>query len=144
MSVPNSKLVRMASTSAIRNGQMFVLMKLITNQHCTKGNFFVNLNKMFEDAPIILQDFLNFEGNSPVCETWEMAAKSIAPLLQTIPANIHPDFAPSACRKAAYLSLLNSSNLNYCECFNSECDVNISIDEFLKVLNYIKINYHGF
>lgn len=128
----------MAPNSAVRNGQAFTLIKLISwNQHCTKGCFFVNLTQITADAKRFLPEFLYFGGNSKVYGAWEMAAKTIAPLLQTVPSNIHPDFKPSSCRQRAYSVLLHKSILPYCECNNDECEVNKVIFEYLKVLTLI-------
>ena len=123
----------MKENSAIRNGQAFTLMKLITRQHCTKGNYFVYVTRIFGDAEKFLPEFLFFNGNQRVFDSWQMASKTIAPLLQTIPKNIHPDFKPSICRQKAYTDLLNSSNILYCKCNSPSCDVNAIIDEYFKV-----------
>ena len=132
--VPGTTFVKMAPNSAVRNGQTFVLIKILTwNQHCTRGNFFVNLKRIEADALNFLPEFLYFNGNMRVYNYWEMASKTIAPLLQTIPRNIHPSCKPSACKQKAYTDLLNSSNLNYCTCNNDDCEVNAIISEFLKV-----------
>ena len=126
----------MAPQSAVRNGQAFTLIKLITwNQHCTKGCFFVNLKQLSKDAQTFLPEFLYFGGNAKVYNAWEMAAKTIAPLLQTVPSNIHPDFKPSICRQKAYSELLHKSVITFCKCNNDQCEVNAIIFEFLKVFN---------
>ena len=127
----------MKENSAIRNGEAFTLMKLITRQHCTKGNYFVYVTRIFKDAEKFLPEFLFFNGNRRVFNNWIMASKAISPLLQTIPKNIHPDHKPSICRQKAYTVLLNTSNLNYCDCKSPSCDVNFIINEFLKVKDTI-------
>ena len=131
--IPNTNYVRMAPNSAIRNAQAFILLKFITNQHCSKGNYFVQVSKFYWDARKFLPDFAFFNGNPKVYANWEMAAKSVAPLFQTIPRNIHPDLKPSICRQKAYTNVLSSSNIDYCNCNQLNCDVNKLIDEFLKV-----------
>ena len=124
----------MKQNSAIRNGEAFTLMKLITKQHCSKGNYFVFITKIYKDAERFLPEFLLFNGNRKVFDSWIMASKTIAPLLQTIPRNIHPDFKPSVCRQRAYATLLDTSNIAYCKCNSNACDVNLIINDYLKVI----------